>query len=368
MFRKEWHVVLTYLTYRRFWFVAAITAIFLYLGFRMVLSDIAKQEHWTSFVFVLGMPVLLFNDFVLHVVKWQFANPRARLIPGYLGPHLGVLAVIQGVLLLALPMSVAAMAGVPCWGPLAFVLVLGAGKVWTTGGNRGVLSWLVLMAVVFSAFSENGSDFWFLDQQRYLPLLIVLVAAGLAGVLGWFWRLVQLTEEMEDYMVTPLGGWHRPSRLESSEQRKFEGHAAGRKGIVSWISDRWHDRLPRPAKTPAARMALLDYGYSNIPLAGQALVAGCACGIYPADVSDAPIRGQIPAGLFNSDAHILHAGNAIVFHSDAAWKASGKDGRRVTLPAGAQSVHRRASLVLGKGASRDMARPPARPGVSHPLA
>ena len=266
MFHKEWQVCLTYLTQRWLWFLGLVVASFVGGGYSAALTgDGSRNPFQASFIlFPLAMPIMLGGAFLVSVVKWQFANPHARLIPGYVGPHLLVLGTILAVMLVINPLLLTLALGVPAWGPLAFTVLVGGGYVWAVGANRGGLM-IPVLALFFFSMTDAGKNFWFLEQEPYLVRHGLLAILGAALVGGWLWRLAHLNEEMADYQIQPMAGWNRPSRLESTEARKFVGRMASRRGIHSWLGDRWHDQLPRQAVSAAQKQALLCFGFDRLP-------------------------------------------------------------------------------------------------------
>lgn len=267
MFHKEWQVCLTYLTQRSLWFLGLVVASFVGGGYfaALISGSSRNPAQPPSFLLLpLVMPIMMGGGFLVSVVEWQFANPRARLIPGFVGPHLLVFGMALVVILLLNPLLLTFALGIPAWGPLAFALLVGGGLFWSVGANRGGFM-IPVLALFFFSMTEAGLNFWFLAQEPNLALHGILAFLGAALVGGWLWRLVHLNEEMDDYQVTPLAGWNRPSRLESTEQRKLIGRLAARRGIHSWLGDRWHDQLPRQAASSAQKQALLCFGFDRLP-------------------------------------------------------------------------------------------------------
>lgn len=275
MLRKVWQVCLTYLTWRWIWFVCGSAMFFVGVG----LASNSSRAKNLNYPAALGMPVFVGFAFLVAIAKWQFAHPRARLMSGYKAPHLFVFGTILIVLLVANPLLLSYRGGISVAGTLAFTLLLGGSYLWSVGFDRG---WMVLpcMALFFSPYIPAGNHFWFSDEQPYRLAHAGLVIVGLTLVIGWLWRMAHLDEEMSDYQTNIKMGWLRPSRLESAELRKYEGRRAARKGLGSWLADRWHDRLHWPVlvpseKRPSAKTKLLRYGFTSIPPAQQALGVTC---------------------------------------------------------------------------------------------
>jgi hypothetical protein len=280
MLRKVRQVCLTYLTWRWIWFIWGVTLIFVGVG----LASNNSRPNFSNYTAALGMPVFLGFAFLVAIVKWQFAHPRARLMPSYKTPHLFVFGAILFALLVANPLLLSYRGGISIAGSLAFTLLLGGSYLWGVGFDRG---WMALpcMAIFFSPYIPAGNHFWFSDEQPYRLAHTGLVIVGLTLAIGWLWRIAHLDEEMSDYQTNINIGWLRHSRLESAELRKYEGRRAARKGLGSWFADRWHDRLPWPVlvpsekkpslKRPSSKTKLLRYGFTSISPAQQALGVTC---------------------------------------------------------------------------------------------
>ena len=287
LLEREGQVCLTYVTQRWLWLIAGVVVLFLGLGYGSALTGHGSRNEIHPQLFgTLALPILIGGAFLVAIVKWQFANARARLLPGYARPHLLVMGVIWGAILILNPVLLAWSAGIAPWGPLAFTLLQGAGYVWAVGSKQGWLM-LPLLAVFFSSYTSDGGRFWFTAQQPYVTLHLLLGVLSLVALVAWIARMAHLHEEMEDYQVQPIAGWGRPSRLESAESRKLLGQQANRRGIFNWLADQWHDHLPQPARTVKQRQRLLRYGFQRIPAELVGLMcAGLLCLVV--------VAGQLP--------------------------------------------------------------------------
>ncbi len=268
-------VVLTYLTQR--WPVLLMSGSFLFvilLSYATLFGG-EKGAEPLQINFGLGMPIMMGSMWLLSIAKWQFANPRARLLPGFVGPHLGVLAAIFFLLLLLHPICLSMAGGLSTAGTLAFALLLSGTILWGTQHGRGLLM-LPAMAIFFSSMSSIGRQFWFAIPNHFAALHGMMAVAGGAMVIAWFWRLARLDEEMDDYQILPMGTPGGLSRLERAEQRKLQGRVSDRRNPLQALADRWHDRLPHLS----ARKDLLQYGFGRIPGFASAILAGLGFAAY----------------------------------------------------------------------------------------
>lgn len=273
MFRLERQVLRTYTTWRWMWLYAPFCGVFVFGSYVSAISKVETfQLLLMTTIFGLAMPIIMGLQWLVIVAKWQFANPRARLLPGYARAHVGVLGVIFVGLLVLHPLCLAAVHDLAPLGSLAFALSLG-GMLWACHRNNG-LAVAPAMLIFFSGMTALGQHFWFSPLGEYHVLHGLLAALGAALVVGWLWRLAHLNEEMNDYQVAPLGVVGL-SRLERAEQRRLQGELAARSRLVATLIDRWHDR-PH-SNNPAA---LFRYGFGRISSGLQAVFLGASCAIY----------------------------------------------------------------------------------------
>ena len=269
MIQQTKQVAYTYLTYRWIWFLIAILMAFLLPGFLSDDSPIAIP---------LGLPCMMGMTFLVAVTKWQFANPRARLIPNFARWHLSIFGAILLSLFVISPLVLAAFRGIHPIGPLSFTLLLGGCTLYCILLNRGY-TMLPSLVIFFSGFSSATAYFWFEQAHDFYWCHSILVVFGGGLVAYCLWFLSQLTEEMDEYQTLPIAGINA-SRLERAEQRRLVGRQAKKQKILSWISDWWLD-VNLPQKRDAGRNTLLiQYGIARTPASLATFTAGIAFTIY----------------------------------------------------------------------------------------
>ncbi len=272
MFKQEQQVLLTYTTQR--WLLLFPSLILLAtIGTYVTVSIGGKGAEHLQMTFGLGFPIMMGFIWLVSTARWQFANPRARLLPGFVGPHLGVLATVFVLILLANPLCLALGAGLSTPGTLAYALLLGSTTLWGMQPGRGIFM-LPTMVILFSGMTSAGIKFWFAVPNQFTALHGAMAATGGAMVVAWLWRLSMLHEEMDDYQVVPLGSPGSLSRIERAEQRKLLGRVSARHNIIQALADRWHDRLHHLTAETQTQTQLLHYGFGRIPWGAQAPMAG----------------------------------------------------------------------------------------------
>lgn len=244
-------VGMTYITWRWMWFVISLTLLF---TLPAILS-----ENIFPLGLPLGIPCMMGLIWFAAVVKWQFVNPRARLLPGYARVHLLAFGTILLLMLVVNPLMLSVLYGINPLGPLAFTLSLGGCMLVALLLDRGVFI-LPTLVIFFSGFAESTQGFWFGGLATYgaVHFVIVLVCGGMVGYCLWY--LAQLTEEMDEYQVVPLGGMNL-SRLERAEQRRLVGRQVKKQKLLGWFNDRWLDR--GIALKHAHTNSLVEYGIAR---------------------------------------------------------------------------------------------------------
>ncbi|NOY40833.1 MAG: hypothetical protein GXP26_03210 [Planctomycetes bacterium] len=277
MFKQE-QVLLTYTTQRWLLLLPGFILLATSAAYATVFAGGKGAEH-LQMTFGLGFPIMMGFIWLVSTARWQFANPRARLLPGFTGPHLGVLATVFVLILLANPLCLAMGAGLSTPGTLAYALLLGGATLWGMQPGRGIFM-LPTMVIFFSGMTSAGINFWFAVPNQFTALHGAMAVTGGAMVLGWLWRLSMLHEEMDDYQIVPLGTPGGHSRMERAEQRKLLGRVSARHNIIQALADRWHDRLHHLTERPQTRSQLLQYGFGRLSGETQALIAGLAFAAY----------------------------------------------------------------------------------------
>jgi hypothetical protein len=199
------------------------------------------------------------------LVKTQFANPRARLLPHFAAAHLlaagtiVVAAVLLDACLLVWAYSISGPAAA------AFALALIAGNAWCFCRADPVSSRLFgILIIAVSAAPQHFAG----PIQAGLSGDHPIVSAGMAcfgiailTILGV--RLRGLHEEMPDYSrQIPDSIWDLTSRGAQRDRRRFEAEVIARAKTTGWLYDARFRLLLRWASTsgPIRRLLLRQLG------------------------------------------------------------------------------------------------------------
>lgn len=218
--------------------------------------------------FPVGGCVFLLNT----QAKWQFCNPRARLLPGYAGSHLVMLAFILIAFVGILPL-VAGQLGVNPLGAMACAVTLAAPFLWASHANWPLAN-MAAIALFFSLYNHSVAAFWLSPDgaARWFPLHLALLAAGWIAVVAWLWRLTRLREDAPDYGLPLDALVGSATRIERTQASRAAMLQLLRSPPTRWLCDRWHNRLVGiRAGVPDARRRLLRYGFGATPVAAAAL-------------------------------------------------------------------------------------------------
>lgn len=216
---------------------------------------------------LLGLPAIAAATWACSTAKWQFVNPRARLLPRFAAPHLASTTCVLLAAVALWPAIVAVQTSLSISGCVAYSMVLAALAIWGMHTFRQSLMFAGI-AVMFAPAvgqlapfwtGENlGSTPWHLVRLGFLGLGILLTAA-------WLWRLTAMTEEHDDYII-PAFGAAGQSRMEKSEFRRNVARQLSRGKIGGLLTDIWHNRIPHlPTATLSEKLRLLRYGFLNLP-------------------------------------------------------------------------------------------------------
>lgn len=214
----------------------------------------------------LGLPVMGVSFWVTSIAKWQFVNPRARLLPGFLLPHLAVLAgwLILGLVLLPCIFGLVHQR-LDSLASVTYATVCGACFVWAMHTARPAYM-VVGMAAYFSPVAPGANEFWFSEQATFVLARLVATLAGMTAIGSWFVALARLTEESETYIIPTSAQSGTASRMEKSEARRNLAAQLTRSKLAGWAADRWLDPLTSMvASTIRQRQALLGYGQAAAP-------------------------------------------------------------------------------------------------------
>ncbi len=214
---------------------------------------------------LIGLPIMGAVFFLVQQAKWQFVHPRARLMPHYAAPHLGVNAALLAISVGLYPIVASQMTGLPAFGIAAFSALFAALLAWGMQAIRQVWM-LAAMAVFFSLMIPRFSGFWLGADASLAPLRLAALAAGWGGLAMWLYRLTEMTEEDEDYLIPVQSQFGQSSRMEKSEARRLAARMVSRAKLQSWFADSWLKQLAHfSARTDADRQWLLRFGMAPSP-------------------------------------------------------------------------------------------------------
>jgi hypothetical protein len=259
-------VGVTYVTHR---WAALITLVALVLvivpNLIAAISRRGPAEGAPAYGFLVGFPALFVTMFLVLHAKAQFANPRARLMPGFAGPHLAALGGAVLGLVVLYPLVIAWCTRIDPLGIVALTLAIAAPYAWAAHANR--MAWmLVPLAVFYSLMTERGVRWWIVDAPTHRLLNLIIIAGGGALLAAWVWRLTRLHEEADDYRTPMSWPASRKAGTEVPEQRRLIAEQVRRNRLMSWIGDTWHARLGGYHGHRRMRLArLLRYGFGSIP-------------------------------------------------------------------------------------------------------
>lgn len=255
----------TYLARRSLWAVGAFAV--LSFGVSLAVSLLEPNDPIGALPIVGVATAVTGYALGIHA-KSQFANPRARLLPGFKRPHFAMLAAILVVWCGICPLVVALAARSSLLGALACSIAGTAAGIWAMHRPH-----LFTIATAFAIFLSFGTpptiEFWVRPASTpavaAARLAIFLMAWG--SLAYWFHRLRVLGEEDVDYLGPAVTRDGSRARLAGQQASCASG------GIL--VAGSWQLRLAEtfhspasyvPATTIAARQRLLRDGLLARPL------------------------------------------------------------------------------------------------------
>lgn len=273
-------VLKTYLTRKVFWFFAALYA----TSIPMTISAASGNKEVAK-----ALPVMLQGFFFgaylcfglgVHL-KQQFANPRAKTMPGFATPHL--IVGIGGVVVLSVLSSLmsALSSGSSPMGFLALILHVNSLALWL-GCNPKPLPFSAFLCTVFGfPISAFGRALFVEIAMTREPILVVtIIAMHLFGLMLLTLDLIDLDEDHLDYSkVQPLGMWDMRASTQRNMQRNFSASHGWMAKALSWASTGALNRASaQPAMTTRQRLALIALGDNwPAPIAVNLLVLALIC-------------------------------------------------------------------------------------------
>jgi hypothetical protein len=161
--------------------------------------------------FFCGVAVL-FGLAVIHI-KEQFADPRARLMPGFRRTHIAGAVVAFLVLAILMPIALAWHAGMNMLG-LTAIAVLWCGIIfWWVLLQSTIFSWLVNIIAFAIIFGLGASILNPLCFGEANDLAVLFLLGGLVAVCLGGYRMFQLNEDMPEYHRRLQTGWSQSGAM-----------------------------------------------------------------------------------------------------------------------------------------------------------
>jgi hypothetical protein len=268
-------VALSYATRRSLWLMAAFGAISIGPSAALLVvtsrPDAFKQS---SVPFSVGFAAGICAWLLVTQAKWQFCDQRARMLPGFAGPHLFVLTLMAVLGMGAYPVAIASAGQLNTLGIAACSIGIGGAYVWAMHSMRFVFTALALVQF-FSLMTPLGLAFW--TGSRFAPLHTAILIAGWAALVAWLWRLATMREEDSDYLIPIQAQQGSATRMERTQSARTVARVMLRSAWQRLPADIWHDRLEgMRATTVAARKRLFRYGFAPTPIWINALFMALA--------------------------------------------------------------------------------------------
>lgn len=233
MANQLWQVFRTYYTRRDYWFFAL--CVIPGLAPLIVLGPSKNPIG----IFENMFPVLLINMLIGFIVgmqiKIQFANPRARLLPGFSAAHLIVPASMITAAML-LEWRIANVYSVPYFALAGYALFLIAAASWIFSIMRQDCNFLFMVFMFGSMFLPKYFVVPFLTSGIFVSVATFCIGFVALAALGA--RLVMLSEEMPEYaIVMPASMWDFMSRAARRDRGRLEAQMIARSRIRTWLQD-----------------------------------------------------------------------------------------------------------------------------------
>ena len=222
-----------------------------------------------QFALQFGMlvPKVMFLGYLAFFVgahlKQQFANPRARLLPGFVGAHLSVVMLFLVMLVAWAVLPAWGASGMSLLGMAAITLHVGALGLWLGCSPQPIVSVLFIGTVFGPLVSAVGRGLLIEIAAGAEPILALsVISAHVASLVLLMNRLAWLSEDDPDYTkVQALNVWD----LRATNQRAFQRNVlANSNWMMSAMMANAGAKLDRavsvPASTARQRIALFALG------------------------------------------------------------------------------------------------------------
>lgn len=262
-------VLSTYTTRRSVQILFALGCVFYLLTFFAALDSRHDRSDSESIVGVLAFSVMIFAYLLASQAKWQFVDPRARIIPRFATNHLIVLAGLALLSFGAAPALLGWSVRMNALGFAACSIAIASSMVWLIQGKAAQA--LLFSFGTVSLMIRPGVSFWLAPEYAslYWTYHLMLLVAGWAVFCGWLVRLANLREEQRDYSLPIFIQSGSATRMERAQASRVYARLFpnGSQSSPSWLTgDYWRDRLAgMRASNTRARQRLLRYGFSSAP-------------------------------------------------------------------------------------------------------
>ena len=258
-------IALTYFTRKLLLLFLACYAL-ITLPFLFIADHRADQ-----FALQFGMlvPKVMFLGYIAFFVgahlKQQFANPRARLLPGFVGAHLRVVMLFFVMLLVWAVLPAWGAPGMSLLGMTAITLHVGALGLWLGCSPHPIGFALFIGTVIGPVVSAVGRGLLMEIATGAEPILALsLISAHVASLVLLMNHLVWLSEDDPDYTkVQPLNVWDLRAINQRALQRNMNVSGNWLLSASAWsAAARLERAIAIPAATPRQRIALFALGKS----------------------------------------------------------------------------------------------------------
>ncbi|MCX7427941.1 MAG: hypothetical protein NTW96_20225 [Planctomycetia bacterium] len=226
-------------TYAKQWLCWVIVASWLGTQFTLLTWPSLRPAERLSHAMMTPLMGDLFLGIVMGaMLKLQFANPRARLLPGFAAAHLVVGGVIIGVAVAIKAALVSTWAGAGAQlALLSLTLVAIVAAVWI-GYWMSVAGSYLLIVLIFAAVFAPQYGAGLIQVLSDRPIVSVgIMCVGLAALAALGARLRTLHEEMSEYSRQVPMRWDLASRAGNRDRRRWEAQVIARSPTQGWLRD-----------------------------------------------------------------------------------------------------------------------------------
>ena len=230
---------------------------------------IATVQRADQFALQFGMlvPKVMFLGYLAFFVgahlKQQFANPRARLLPGFSGSHLSVVMLFFVMLLAWAVLPARGASGMSLLGMTAITLHVGALGLWLGCSPHPIGFALFIGTVIGPPLSAVGRGLLMEIATGAEPILALsLISAHVASLILLMNHLAWLSEDDPDYTkVQPLNVWDLRAINQRAQLRNVLANSNWMMSAMMANAGAKLDRaVAAPATTARQRIALFALG------------------------------------------------------------------------------------------------------------